>query len=219
MANENYVYKNPSPVGEDMYLISVDNKETPFLANGEIILLYSQKEKADEAVKGFCRLYGAGCVQCVKLDKPKIFLKKYASHGINSYIVDGSSQVYSIIKRFSPYPQKIIRKNKLLSVQPNNKKRIRKKTITIGGICRQLSKFSFFISVVSFVLLWIINDLSHGYFRSESILPVLVLSLSGIIVGVADFAQSVNNEARVAGMALSGIFIGLAVAIKCIAEL
>lgn len=207
---------SPLLANKEMYIISIDDKGTPFLLDGEVILLYSKKEKADEAVRGFCRLYGVGSVQCVKLSDPQSFWPKVGSCGINGYIVDGDSEIYSIVKKISLNPKKIIRKNSLLSLQPNKKKRIKKKTITIGGANLYLPQFSLYLSIISYVLYLLFNGTSGNTTHSGSMLAILAVSLCGIIIGFANFLESVNEKQKISGMSVLGIIIGLIIMIKCI---
>ena len=75
---------------EKLYLIAVETNSIPFLVQGNIILLYSEKDRAEKVAQSFDQSHEVADIKAFLIENNLSFFAKMASYGFNRFILDGS---------------------------------------------------------------------------------------------------------------------------------
>lgn len=96
--NRDFLY-NP------LYLISVDEEETPFLINGSLTIIYTDKEAAESFANTLATSYNNSTIKASLLQDNQLFFAKMWACGYLSFLLNGNGK----IETFSHYINKSLK--------------------------------------------------------------------------------------------------------------
>ena len=181
-----------------IYLISTDDKGTPFLADNKYLLLYFEEKKAYESVKELSNIYGNGNIYVFKLENNALFYEKMWNCGITEFIADGESRIYDM-KEFLDLPKKnrgASYSQEIIESQPSKKETTQEIKIVIKYW------FSLFVTVcvicgisamVTYILQTILEVKLNGLINVLACIGVA----SGIVARLGAHAEKVECKGNI----------------------
>ena len=80
-------------INGQLFLITVENNSTPLLLRDDIILIYSEKEKADAAAYKFRQLHKTDTISASLIDNNTVFFAKMVACRFYKFLFDGDGKI------------------------------------------------------------------------------------------------------------------------------
>ncbi len=82
---------------KQLFLISVEKDTIPLLMSDEIVLIYTEKQKADSCVNKFKENFNSNTIKVAVIQNKPAFIAKMVACGINKFILDGTGKVHKFL--------------------------------------------------------------------------------------------------------------------------
>lgn len=199
-------------IDNKIYLISIDDIGTPFLADLNYFLIYFNKEDAEVCALDYSKMYPKGSIQVFEIKGNLQFFEMMWHYGLHEFIINGDSEVYNI-GTFFVLPRTLNNTSDgVLAVkkQPRRKRLQLQKKIVVKKGFSYFSNISIACAIVFFAMVILFGvilkiDKEHDYItRLAVLLPGI-----GFISGITSVIISGKDSNELEGKALVGIGLSI----------